>query len=75
MKMRDVSVLYDPACVARQCEIGVRKTSEYASVVDGGDKRSLRFLLLFLLALLHLLLQRGFDLRIASVRKVGHFRI
>ena len=59
------------ARVARQCVIGVRKTTEDASVVGGGDEGPNRFLPLFL----HLLLQRGIDLRIASVRKVGHIRL
>ena len=59
------------ARVARQCVIGVRKTTEDASVVGGGDEGPTRFLPLFL----HLLLQRGIDLRIVSARKVGHFRL
>ena len=51
--------------------IGVRKTAEDASVVGGGDEGPNRFLPIFL----HLLLHRGIDLRIVSVRKVGHFTL
>ena len=59
------------ARVARQCVIGVQKTAEDASVVGGGDEGPNRFHPLFL----RLLLQRGIDLRIASVWKVGHIRL
>ena len=52
-------VLDDPRALRDKCEIGVRKTSEGASVVGGGDERPLRFLRLLLHALLRLLLQRG----------------
>jgi len=55
--------------------IGVRKTAEDASIVDGGDEGPLRFLLIFLFAFLHPLLLRGIDLRTVSVRKAGHFRL
>ena len=59
------------ARVARQCVIGVQKTTEDASVVGGCDEGPNRFLPLYLQPLL----QRGIDLRVASVRKVGHFRL
>ena len=69
---RDRERLKSGACTkgerdARQCVISVRKTAEDASVVGGGDEGPNRVLLLFL----HLLLQRGIDLCIVIVRKVG----
>ena len=68
-------MLRSACCVTRQCVIGVRETAEDSSVVSGGDEGPLRFLLRFLLALLHLLLQRGVAVHIKSVLEVGHFRL